>query len=455
MRHEMDKALPTQLKEFVNETQYLEIAKEMLAYAKQKGASQAEVALHASIGLNVTVRLNEVETLEFNRDKAVGVTVYLGKQKGSASTTDISAASLKSTVEAACDLAKLTEPDPFSGLADIHEMAKDIPDLDLYHPWDLTVDNAVALAKTCESSALSVDKKITNSEGATLASSQGFHVYANSHGFLGAYPASRHSLSCMVIARDPQGMERDYQYTVSRQKELLSKAQTVGLEAATRALKRLSAKKLPTQRLPVIFHASIASSVIGHFLSAISGGRLFRKSSFMLDSLHKKYFPDNIQISERPHILAGIGSAPFDSDGVATKDKELVKDGVIASYILSAYSARKLNLLNTGNAGGTHNIFITPTQGDFDSLLKTMGRGLVVTELMGQGINLVTGDYSRGAAGFWVEHGEIQYPVHEITIAGNLQNMFKQLIGVGSDIDKRGSIQTGSLLIEEMTLAGV
>lgn len=451
----MEKALPSQLKEFVSESQYLQIAKDMLAHAKQKGASQAEVALHASTGLNVTVRLNEVETLEFNRDKAVGVTVYFGKQKGSASTTDISPTSLKSTIEAACDLAKLTEPDPYSGLADIHEMAKAIPDLDLYHPWDLTVDNAVNLAKACERTALSLDKKISNSEGATLASSQGFHVYGNSHGFLGAYPTSRHSLSCMVIAQDAQGMERDYQYTVSRQKEMLAKAETVGLEAATRALKRLSAKKLPTQRVPVIFHSSIASSVIGHFLSAISGGRLFRKSSFLLDSLNKKHFPDNIQISERPHILGGIGSAPFDSDGVATNDKELVQNGVITSYILSAYSARKLNLPNTGNAGGTHNIFVASTQGDFDSMLKIMGRGLVVTELMGQGINLVTGDYSRGASGFWVEHGEIQFPVHEITIAGNLQNMFKQLIGVGSDIDKRGSIQSGSLLIEEMTLAGV
>ncbi len=451
----MDKALPTQLKDFVDEAKYHELAKDMLVFAKEFGATQAEVALHASIGLNVTVRLNEVETLEFNRDKAVGVTVYFGKQKGTASTTDISQGSLKSTVQAACRLAKLTEADPFSGLADPQEMAKDIKPLDLYHPWDITVDEAVAIAKNCEQSALSQDKKITNSEGATIASSQGFHVYANSHGFLGSYPASRHSLSCMVIAQDAQGMERDYQYTVSRQKTLLNKPQVVGVEAATRALRRLSAKKLPTQRVPVLFHASIASSIVGHFLSAISGGRLFRKSSFLIDSLHKKIFPESIQINERPHILGGIGSAPFDSDGVATKDKALVTDGVISSYILSAYSARKLNLPNTGNAGGTHNIFINPTHGDFESLIKTMGRGLIVTELMGQGINLVTGDYSRGASGLWVEHGEIQYPVHEITIAGNLQNMFKQLICVGSDIDTRGSIQTGSLLIEEMTLAGV
>ncbi len=451
----MDKALPSQLGDFVNESQYQQLAKDMLIIASKMGADQAEVALHASIGLNVTVRLDEVETLEFNRDKAVGVTVYFGKQKGSASTTDISLASLESTVKAACQLAKLTEADPFAGLAEKNEMAKEIKALDLYHPWDLTVDEAVAIAKTCEKSALSLDKKIKNSEGATLASSQGLHVYANSHGFLGSYPTSRHSLSCMVIAQDVQGMERDYQYTVSRQREFLNKPESVGIDAATRALKRLSAKKLPTQRVPVLFHHTIASGFIGHFLSAISGGRLFRKSSFLIDSLHKKIFADNINIIERPHILGGIGSAPFDSDGVATQDKDLVKEGVIASYILSAYSARKLNLPNTANAGGTHNIFVSPTAGDFESLLKTMGRGLVVTEVMGQGINLVTGDYSRGAAGFWVENGEIQYPVHEITIAGNLQNMFKQLVAVGNDIDTRGSIQSGSLLIEEMTLAGV
>ncbi len=451
----MEKALPSHLKDFVSESVYHERAKEMLAMATKLGATQAEVGLHASIGLNVTVRLGEVETLEFNRDKAVGITVYIGQRKGSASTTDISSDSLTATVKAAYELAKLTEADPFSGLAPASDMTKHIEQLDLYHPWDLNVDEAVNLAKTCEHHALTVDKKITNSEGATLGSSQGFHVYSNTHGFIGSYPTSRHSLSCMVIAQDAQGMERDYQYTVSRQRELLEKAEKVGRDAADKALKRLSAKKLPTQRIPVLFHSSVASGLIGHFLSAISGGRLFRKSTFLLDSLNKKIFPDNIQIYERPHIKGGIGSAPFDNDGVATRDKDLVKDGVIASYILSAYSARKLNLPNTGNAGGTHNIFIQSTHGDFDAMLQTMGRGLVVTELMGQGINLVTGDYSRGAAGFWVENGEIQYPVHEITIAGNLQNMFKQMVAVGNDVDKRGSIQSGSIMIEEMTLAGV
>lgn len=451
----MEKALPSQLNEFVNVNNYQQISKDMLEMAQKLGASQAEVGLHASIGLNVTVRLGEVETLEFNRDKAVGITVYAGQRKGSASTTDITAESLKSTVEAAYRLAKLTEPDPFAGLALSSEMAKDIKNLDLYHPWDLHVDEAIKLAKTCEHHALAVDKKINNSDGATLSSSQSFHLYSNSHGFTGAYPTSRHSLSCMVIAQDLQGMERDYQFTVARKSSLLEKAENVGIEAANRALKRLNAKKLSTQRVPVLFHSSVAQGLIGHFLAAISGGRLFRKSTFLLDSLHKKIFQDNIHIYERPHIQVGMGSAPFDNDGVATKDKDLVKNGIIENYILSAYSARKLNMPNTGNAGGTHNVFIQPTHGGFDDLVKTMSRGLVVMELMGQGINLVTGDYSRGAAGFWVENGEIQYPVHEITIAGNLQNMFKQLVGVGSDIDKRGGIQTGSLLIEEMMLAGV
>ncbi|MBS0290602.1 MAG: metalloprotease PmbA [Proteobacteria bacterium] len=451
----MDKALPSQLKDFIDEDSYREIAKDMLAMANKLGASQAEVGLQVSTGLNVTVRMRDVETLEFNRDKAVGITVYIGKQKGSASTTDINKASLQSTVNAAISLAKLTEPDPFAGLASAADMASDIKDLDLYHPWDLTVQEAVNLAKNCEQAALSLDKKITNSEGATLSSSQGYHIYGNSHGFIGAYPTSRHSLSCTVIAEDPQGMERDYDYTISRQRELLENAEKIGIQAAQRALNRLSGKKLPTQQIPVLFHASIASGLISHFLGAISGGRLFRKTSFLLDSLNKKVFPDNIQIIERPHLLGALGSAPFDGDGVATHDKAIVKDGVVASYILSAYSARKLNLPNTANAGGTHNIFIEPTLGDFNSLLKTLGKGLVVTELMGPGINLVTGDYSRGAAGFWVENGEIKYPVNEVTIAGNLRTMFQQLIGVGNDVDTRSSIQTGSLLIEEMMLAGV
>lgn len=450
----MNNALPCRLNEFVNESTYQQMVDDMLKMAKQLGADQAEVGAHASIGLNVTVRLNEVETLEFNRDKAIGITVYVGQRKGSASTTDISPASLKSTVEAAISLARMTQPDPFAGLAEAIEMAQDIKPLELYHPWDLTVEEAIRLSKTCEQNALAFDKKIVNSEGSTLSSAQSYHVYGNSHGFLGYYPTSRHSLSCTVIAEDAKGMERDYQYTVARAKELLDKAEKVGIEAGERAVRRLSAKKLPTQRVPVLFHATVASGLLSHFIGAISGGRLFRKSSFLLDSLNKPVFGKHIHIYERPHIKGGMGSAPFDSDGVATKDKDIVLEGEVKSYILSAYSARKLNLINTGNAGGVHNLFIKPGEEDCDALLKKMNRGLLVTELMGQGINLVTGDYSRGAAGFWVENGQIQYPVHEITIAENLQNMFKRLVAVGNDVDKRSNIQTGSLLIEEMTLAG-
>lgn len=451
----MDKALPSNLKEFVDESLYQQIVEEMLTLAKKAGAHQAEVGSHASIGLNVTVRMGEVETLEFNRDKAIGITVYIENRKGSASTTDISPASLKSTVEAAILLAKLTEADPFSGLADKAEMAEEIKPLDLYHPWDIQVSEAIQLAKLCEHNALNLDKRINNSEGATINSAQGYHVYGNSHGFLGYYPTSRHGLSCTIIAQDAQGMERDYEYTVSRLRQGLASPIEVGKKAAEKAISRLSAKKLPTQRVPVIFQPQLAAGLIGQFITAISGGRLFRKSSFLLDSLNTKIFPDFMQIDERPHIIGGIASSPFDNDGVATTDKNIVVDGIVNSYILSAYSARKLNLANTGNAGGIHNVFVKPNHGDLKALCQKMNRGLLAMELMGQGINLVTGDYSRGVSGFWVENGQIQYPVHEVTIAGNMLNMFRQIAAVGNDIDERGSIKTGSILIEEMTLAGV
>lgn len=451
----MSKALPIKLPELVNEHQYQSIVTEMLAIANKLGATQAEVGLHSSIGLNVSVRKAEVETLEFNRDKAIGITVYCGQSKGTASTTDIGKDSLHKTVEAAINLAKLTEADPFAGLASKEDLAMSIPPLDLYHPWDIRVDEAIALAKDCESAALGFDRKIVNSEGATVSSAQAYHVYGNSHGFLGYYPTSRHSLSCSVIAQDQSGMERDYEYTTSRKAAELEAAAYVGKAAALRALKRLSAQKIPTQRAPVIFHATVASGILSHFINAISGGRLFRKTTFLLDSLEQQIFPSFVQLYERPHLLSGLGSAPFDNDGVKTSDKDFVKDGVVKSYILSAYSARKLKMQNTGNSGGVHNLFIEPGHDDLTSLLKKMDRGLLITELMGQGINLVTGDYSRGAAGFWIENGEIQYPVHEVTVASNLRQMFANLISVGNDVDKRSSIQTGSLLIDDMMLAGV
>lgn len=450
----MSKALPIKLPELVNEQQYKQTVTDMLAIAKSLGATQAEVGLHCSVGLNVSVRKSEVETLEFNRDKAIGITVYCGQSKGSTSTTDIGADSLRSTVEAAINLAKLTEPDSFAGLADVKDLAQEQKPLDLYHPWDLAVEEAILLATKCEKAALSYDKKIVNSDGATVSTAQAFHVYGNSHGFLGYYPTSRHSLSCSVIAQDQHGMERDYQYTLSRKAAELEGADKIGQEASMRALKRLNAKKLPTQKLPVIFHSQVASGILNHFINAISGGRLFRKTSFLLDSLEQQIFPEFVNLYERPHLLSGLGSAPFDSDGVRTADKDIVKNGVVKSYILSAYSSRKLGMQNTGNAGGVHNLFIDTGNDNLEGLIRKMDRGLLITELMGQGINYVTGDYSRGAAGFYVENGEIQYPVHEVTIASNLRQMFKNLVAVGNDVDKRSSVQTGSLLIDDMMLAG-
>lgn len=450
----MDKALPTHLSDFVDESSYHQIVEDMLHQAKKLGATDAEVDLGASIGLDITVRKAETETLEFNRDKAIGLTVYVGKRKGSASTTDIKPNSITSTVEAAINLAKLSEEDPFAGLASKEEMAQIHSSLDLYHPWDLSVNDAIEVAKICEQNALAYDKRISNSEGATINSTHAYHVYANSHGFLGFLPSTRHSLSCTVIAKTLQGMERDYQYTLSRNAQELVSAPQIGTEAAQRTLKKLNARKIATQQVPVLYEASIASGLISHFMAAISGGRLFRQSSFLVDSLDKKIFQDFVHIYERPHIMRGLNSSYFDNDGVATFDKDFVREGIVKSYILSAYSARKLGMPNTANAGGVHNLFVEPGKENFNELIKKMHKGVIVTELMGQGVNLVTGDYSRGFSGFWVENGEIQYPLHEMTVAGNLRTIFKNLVAVGNDVDKRSNIQTGSLLIEQMIVAG-
>lgn len=447
--------LPTQINEFVDEAKYQQIARDVVSLAQSLGASQSEVGLMSSIGLNVCVRMNEIDTLEFNRDKAIGITVYVNQSKGSASTTDIHPDSLRSTVEAALHLAKLTESDPFSGLAAKEEMANNLPDLKLYHPWQVSVEDAIELAKKCEKSAFATDNRIINSEGANLSTSQSYRVYANSHGFLGAYPSSRHSLSCTVIAEENgSGMERDYDYTLSRNANNLDQAEQVGRLAAENTIKRLHARKIPTQKVPVLYHSKVASGLLNHFLSGISGSRLFRKSSFLQDSLGKKIFPKHISIFERPHLVGELSSASFDGDGVATKDKDFIRNGIVQNYLLSAYSARKLGMSNTGNAGGVHNLRVTHGNDSLAALIKKMDHGLLVTELMGQGINLVTGDYSRGAIGFWVENGEIQYPVHEVTIAGQLQDMFLNCVAIANDIDKRNSIQTGSILIEQMTVAG-
>lgn len=425
-----------------------------LALAKSLGADGAEVAMSRQQGLSVGTRLGEVENVEFTNDGALGITVYQDGRKGSASTADLSEQALAKTVEAAVNIAKYTSVDPCSGLADKALLNFEPQDLDLYHPEDLSTERAIEIAIECEQSALAQDQRLTNSDGATLASFEGFKVYGNSHGQLVSYPSTRHSLSCVMIASEGDDMQRDYAYSVNRDFNLLDSAKSIGENAAHEALSRLGSQKLSTQKVPVMFRADIANTIFGHFIAAISGGNLYRKSSFLLDALGQQIFPDFLTISERPHLKKALASGYFDSEGVATKDAEIIKAGCLEQYLLTSYSARKLGLETTGHAGGIHNWQLTANGGDFDAMLKKLGTGLLVTELMGQGVNVVNGDYSRGAAGFWVENGQIAFPVAEITIAGKLQDMFKNIVSIGTDTDMRGSIQTGSLLIEEMQIAG-
>jgi len=439
--------------DYPDQTELEDLVANALDLAKKKGASTAEAGMSFSDGLNVTVRLGEVETLEYNRDRSLGVTVYLGQHKGSASTSDWSQKALEDTVEAACAIARYTGEDPSAGLADADRMAKEVLDLDLCHPWDLSAEQAIELAKECEDEARS-NEQISNSEGATVSKRSGLSVYGNTHDFLMGYAGTRQSMSCSVIAEDDAGMQRDYWYTIARDANDLETAKMVGQKAAQRTLSRLNAKKLKTAQVPVILQAEVATGFFQHFVSAISGGNLYRQSSFLLDHIGKTIFPESMQIQEQPHLKKGLGSASYDSEGVATAARSIVNDGVLQGYVLSSYSARKLGLETTGNAGGVHNLQVKPGDYDLQGMMKEMDSGLLVTELMGQGINIVTGDYSRGAAGFWIENGEIQYPVEEITIAGNLRDMFKQIVHVGNDVDMRGNIQSGSVLIENMTLAG-
>ncbi len=436
------------------ESRLEQLVSELLAEAKRQGASAAEAGVSSDTGLSLTVRMGDVETIEHTRDNGLGVTVYFGQSKGSASTTDLSPQAVRDTVKAACDIARYTTEDSCSGLADADLMARDLPDLDLYHPWEIDVDAAIELGKACEDAARGLDRRIVNSEGASLNTHAGLHVYGNSHGFVGGYPTSRHSLSCAVISQEGDTMQRDYWYTVGRAAADLEPAAQVGQQAARRALARLGARKISTREAPVIFQPEVATSLLRSFTGAIRGSALYRKSSFLLDHLDKKIFPDFVRIHENPRLVKGLGSAAFDGEGVATKAKDLVCDGILRSYILSSYSARKLGMQTTGNAGGVRNLAIEPGALDLDDLLKEMDSGLLVTEMMGHGVNMVTGDYSRGASGFWVERGEIQYPVEEITIAGNLKQMFQQLLAVGRDQECRGNIRTGSWLIENMTIAG-
>ena len=432
-----------------------QMSESVLQLAKTAGASAAEAEVSLGFGQNVSVRMNETETIEYNRDKGVSVTVYFGQQKGHASTSDLSPQALQDTVAAACNIARYTAQDEFCGLADPDLMAKDIPDLDLHHPWDLTVDQAIKLAQDCESVARAVDSRITNSEGASVSTYEGMFAYANSNGFNGGYASSRHGLSCSVIADDgDDNMQRDYWYTSARAPEDLESAAYVGRLAGERTVKRLNSRRIKTAQVPVMFDASLSSGLISHLISAISGGSLYRKSSFLLDSLGKQVMSSFITIEEKPHLLRGLASSPFDNEGVATKPRTLVKNGVLQGYMLSSYSARKLGMVSTGNAGGNHNLIVNHSDLDFNAMLKTMGTGLLVTELLGHGINMVTGDYSRGAAGFWVENGLIVHAVEEITIAGNLKDMLNQIVAIGNDVLVQGSKQVGSILIENMTVAG-
>lgn len=438
----------------MNDTEPQNIIEKVLSLARARGATAAEADVATGHGLSVAVRMGEVETVEHQRDKALGVTVYIGKCKGSSGTTDFSPGAVEETVQAACTIANNTSEDPCAGLLEPQYLAKDIPDLDLYHPWDITPEQAIAIARDCEDAARGSDRRIVNSDGAILSSYTGRNAYGNSHGFIGGWEWSSHSLDCTLIAEQDGAMQRDGWYTRRRDYRELEDFSLVGREAARRTVARLGARRLTTRRVPVIFEAPVAKGLFGAFVGAISGGAQYRRSSFLLDKQGDPIFPAFMQISERPHIPKGIGSAPFDNEGMATRDRDLVTDGVLMGYILSAYSARKLGLPPTGNAGGVHNLIVHPGDKDLQGLLEAMGEGLLITDMIGFGVNQVTGDYSRGAAGFWVEKGEIQYAVEEITVAGNLAEMYNHITMIGTDVDKRGNIQTGSVLIDTMTVAG-
>lgn len=425
-----------------------------LEAARAAGATAAEVALGVDAGLSVSVRLGEVESLEYQRDRGLGVTVYVGQRKGSASTGDLSREAIVETVRKAVSIASFTAEDPCAGLPDAADLAREIPDLDLAHPWPISAEEAVELARRCEAAALAVDARLVNSEGGAVGTHAGLRVYGNTHGFLASYPGTQHSVSCSVLGQQGEDMQRDYWYTAARDWRALESAEIVGRIAGERTVRRLGARRLTTCRAPVLFVPELARGLVGHFLSAIRGGAQYRQSSFLLGAAGEQVFPAFVAIHERPHLPRALGSAPFDAEGVATRDQDWVVGGVLRGYILDTYGARRLGLRTTGNAGGTHNLLVEPGTDDFAGLLRRMGRGLVVTELLGQGVNGVTGDYSRGASGFWVEGGELAYPVHEVTIAGNLREMYRGVVAIGADVDRRASLQTGSWLLGEMTIAG-
>ena len=431
-----------------------QIATDVLDYARSRGASSAETEVSEGAGQTVTARQGEVETIEYNRDKGIGVTTYVGQKRGHSSTTDFAPQAIRDAVDAALSIARFTAVDDCAGLADADTLARDIPDLDLWHPWDMPVERAIELAQKCEAAGYACDARLTNSEGATI-STQGAHfIYANSLGFMAGFPSSRHGVWCSLVAGKNDDMHREDWYETNRDAAELPDVASVGRRAGERAVNRLGARKIATTQAPVLFEAPIAAGLLGHFVSAVSGGNLYRKTSFLTDCMGKEIFSRLVNVRERPHIVRGIASTPFDDEGVATQAREVVKDGVVQGYFLGTYSARKLGMKSTGNAGGNHNLELADTGADFAGMLKALGTGLLVTELMGHGINAVTGDYSRGAAGFWVEKGEIAYPVQEITIAGNLKDMFRGITAVGNDVVRRASRYCGSILIDRMTIAG-
>jgi len=433
-----------------------DVARLALEEAQRQGASQCEADASVNQGLSVSVRLAEVDTIEYQRDRGLGVTVYFGKRKGSASTADLAPAAVRETVAKACAIARYTAEDPYAGLVEPEALAREIPDLDLDHPWALAPEAAIELARRCEGEGLALDPRLSNSEGAAVSTHRHTGVYGNSLGFLAGYSSTSHSVSCTLIAQAGDDMQRDYWWSVARDASELEAAEYIGRTAAERTLSRLGARRLSTRRAPVAYSPDMARGLVRHFLGAVSGSSQYRKSSFLLNAAGEQVFPSFINMQERPHIPGALGSSPFDQEGAATHDRELVRAGVLEGYVLGSYSARRLGLKTTGNAGGVHNLLVNAADGGLDreAFLRRLGTGLLVTELMGQGVNGVTGDYSRGASGFWVENGVLAYPVHEITIAGNLRSMYRDIIALGSDIDTRGSIRTGSVLIGEMTVAG-
>lgn len=437
-----------------NKEQLIDIVQQVLDSAKTHGAFASEADIGTGNGLSVTARMGDVETIEHQRDKGLSITVFMGKQKGTSNTTDFSTKAIEASVEAACTIASHAGQDEYAGLLDAKYLVEEVPDLDLHHPWDINAEEAKQRVIECETIARNQDPRITNSDGCTLGSYSGTHIYGNSHGFINGWDWSTHSLDCTVIAEEDGKMQRDGWYSRARDQRDMLDMDTIAREAAKRSTMKLGARKLSTRNVPVIFEAPVASSLFSSFISAISGGSIYRKSSFLLDKLNEQVFADHINVHEQPHILKGLGSSPFDGDGMETRNRDLVTNGVLQSYVLSAYSARKLGLEPTGNAGGVHNLIVDTNDKDLEGLIKEMGTGLLITEMIGFGVNQITGDYSRGASGLWIENGEIQYPVEEITVAGNLKLMFKQIVEIGNDVDKRRNIQTGSVLIEQMTLAG-